>query len=478
MNVRLVLTVWLLALSGIAAADEKKPNVVFIISDDLGAQSLGCYGNDQCQTPNINGLAEKGVWFTRAYCQYPVCGPSRAALMSGMYAQSIGVTSNGAAERFTQNIGDRPTMTEHFKNRGYHTARVSKIYHMRVPGDITAGVNGPDHADSWTERHNCQGPEQWSDGEHEHLTRERLKPDPKRSIHYNLGYGGAFYVVRSTGEGAEQPDHQAAAKAVEILKQRADDNAPFFLAVGLVRPHVPLVAPATYFEKYPAEEMKLAKRVANDLADIPRAGISKNSRGSGLTSDAKKQRVLEAYYAAVTFMDAQVGKIVAAVDELGLREKTIIVFTADHGYHLGEHDLWQKMSLHDESTRIPLIISAPGVKPGESPALCQQIDIYSTLAELCGLPIPDHVQGKSIAKSLTNPKANVHKSVYCLRGRNDHLFRTEQYALIRYANGDAELYNMEIDPHQFTNLAGDPKHKATLDKLQSELDAKLAEINR
>ncbi|MEO2035097.1 MAG: sulfatase, partial [Planctomycetaceae bacterium] len=393
---------WLVALLVCGAPvcfAEGQLNVLFIISDDLGSQSLGCYGNAKCRSPNIDELAGRSMRFARTYSQYPVCGPSRAALMSGLYAQVIGVTSNGASHNFTKNLGSRPSMSQHFINHKYYAARVSKIFHMRVPGDITAGVDGPDHAASWTERFNCRAPEQWTEGRHEHLTNEKLKPDPRHEIHYRLGYGGAFYVVRGASDGAEQADHKAAVKAVEVLERRAEDRQPFFLAVGLVRPHVPLVAPASFFEYYDAGQIQLPPGVEHDWDDIPSAGISKNSPGSGLNTTSKKQRVLEAYYASVTYMDAQVGKIVSAVDRLGLRDNTIIVFTADHGYHLGEHDFWQKMSLHEESTRIPLIIHVPGKEPGESMVLSQQIDIYPTLAELCGLPVPQHVQGRSLAAS-------------------------------------------------------------------------------
>ncbi len=453
-----------------------RPNVVFIISDDLGAQSLACYGNDQCQTPNIDALGSRGLRFTRTYTQYPVCGPSRAALMSGMYAQEIGVTSNGASGKFTRNLGRKPSLSQHFINHGYYAARVSKIYHMRVPGDITAGTDGPDHAASWTERFNCQAPEQWTEGKHEHLTNERLRPDPRRQIHYGLGYGGAFYVVRDTSDGAQQADHKAAAKAVEILAERARDTKPFFLAVGMVRPHVPLVAPESFFEPCPATSLKLPRQVENDWDDIPRAGISKNSFRSGLNKHLDKQKVLEAYYASVSYMDAQVGKIVAAVDRLDLRRNTIIVFTADHGYHLGEHEFWQKMSLHEESTHIPLIIHVPGKKAGETAALSQQIDIYPTLAELCGLPLPQHIQGKSLAKLLDDPHDTVHELVYCLRGSNDHLLRTDRWALIRYGRGGVELYDMKNDPHQFTNLTADPDHQQIRAELIAKLDEKLATI--
>lgn len=465
----------LLALLGQEVRADK-PNVLFIISDDLGSQSLGCFGNQQCRSPNIDALASQGMKFERTYTQYPVCGPSRASLMSGMYAQAIGVTSNGASDKFTKNLGDRPSMAQHFKDNGYYTARVSKIYHMRVPGDITAGVDGPDHAASWTERFNCKAPEQWSEGEHSHLTKERLKPDPNRDIHYGLGYGGAFYVVKTPGDGAEQADMKASAKAIEILEQRAKDKQPFFLAVGLVRPHVPLVAPASFFEDYPAEKMNLPKQLEGDWDDIPKPGIIKNSRGSGLDTQLKKQKVLEAYYASVTFMDAQVGKMVQALDRLGLDKNTIVVFTADHGYHLGEHEFWQKMSLHEESTRIPLIVRVPGKDTATTTALSQQIDIYPTLAELCGLSIPQHIQGKSLASAWSDPATEIHDEVYTLRNRDDHLLRTDRWALIRYGNDSVELYDMQNDPQQFHNLAKDAQHAGTLKELQMRLDEKLKSI--
>ena len=199
-----------------SACGDDRPNVLFIISDDLAAGALACYGNEQCSTPHIDRLAAAGTRFTRAYCQFPVCGPSRAALMSGLYPPTIGMRGNGDSRRFTEVLGERPSMTQHFRNNGYYTARVSKIYHMRVPGDITAGVDGPDHAASWTERFNCQGPEWMTEGEHEHLTNEKLNRDPHK--HYGLGFGGAFYVVRGASDGAEQPDTQAATKAIELLE--------------------------------------------------------------------------------------------------------------------------------------------------------------------------------------------------------------------------------------------------------------------
>ena len=224
-------------ISASTSAAKDKPNVLLIISDDLTKTALGCYGNPQCKTPHIDRLASQGMQFNRAYCQFPVCGPSRAAMMSGMYAQAIGVTGNGGADYFSKNLGDRPTMSQHFKNNGYYAGRVSKIYHMRIPGDITAGVHGPDHADSWTERFSMHAPEWMSQGEHRHLSNERLRFE--KETHYSLGFGGAFYVVKGSTDGEEQPDVMATNKAIDLLQKHRDE--PFFLAVGLVRPHVPLV---------------------------------------------------------------------------------------------------------------------------------------------------------------------------------------------------------------------------------------------
>jgi len=457
----------LLALVTTAGAQKRK-NVLFLIADDLTAEALACYGNRQCKTPAIDSLAARGVRFERAYCQYPLCGPSRAALMSGMYAQAIGVVGNGMARNFTKNLGDRPSMAGVFKNAGYHTARVSKIYHMRVPGDITKGVAGPDHAASWDEAYNIKAPEWMTKGKAEHLTKEKLKFLPDK--HYALGFGGAFYVVRGEGDGTEQADVQSAGKAIELLKKL--EGKPFFLAVGFVRPHVPLVAPASYFEPYPAKDMQLAARVDDDWDDIPKLGISKNSKRIGLTEDAKKRRVLSAYYAAVAFMDAQVGRVLETLDELGLRDDTIVVFTSDHGYHLGEHDFWQKMSLHEESTRIPLIVSVPGKPASVTTSLAQQIDIYPTLAEACGLAIPEHVQGKSLVRVLDDPSVAVHEHVYCMK-RNGHLIRTQRYAYLSWRDGTSELYDMVKDPHQFRNLAGDKAHAQVVADMKQRLEATL-----
>ncbi len=333
---------------------KRPPNIVFIISDDLSANALGCYGNEQCQTPAIDRLAAEGTLFERAYCQFPVCGASRAALMSGMYCQATGLIGNGGMGKFAERMGVRPSMSQLFRQNGYTAARFSKIYHMRVPGDITAGVSGPDHAQSWDIAVNCGAPEWMSQGQTKALCNEKLNFDKEK--HYGLGFGTAFYSVQTATDGTEQADVQAASGAIEFLNDNKD--RPFFLAVGFVRPHVPLVAPQKHFTQYDVNELNLPESVDQDWNDIPEKGVSrKNSERMGLETKRAKQEILQAYYASVSFMDEQVGRILESLDELNLRDNTIVVFTSDHGYHLGEHDFWQKLSLHEESARIPLIIS-------------------------------------------------------------------------------------------------------------------------
>lgn len=451
----------------------KTKNVLLIIADDLSANALGCYGNTVCQSPNIDALAKRSLLFENAYCQFPVCGPSRAAMMSGMYCQSNGVMGNGSSSKFTATMGQRPTMSQFFKDRGYYSARVSKIYHMRVPGDITAGVDGPDHLASWTERFNCQGPEWMSRGKHEHLTNEKLNRDPEK--HYNLGFGGAFYSVKTASPtGKFQPDKLAADKAIEILN-RQKDNA-FFLAVGFVRPHVPLVAPESYFDAYPPGQMKLPKQLDKDLQDIPQAGIGKNSKKIGLTSKDKKQKVLQAYYASVTYMDHQVGRVLNELRRLRLDKETIVIFKSDHGYHLGEHEFWQKMSLHEESARIPLMISVPDMSRAvRTNSLTEAIDLYPTLAELLRSNPPPHCQGKSLVKLFTEPKHQLRSYAFSTTGKAN-LVRSPRYAYIRYRDKSEELYDMESDPSQFTNLANSPASESVVAEMRRQLDDHLAKV--
>ena len=461
----------LTATPAFSQPQQTPPNVLFIIADDLSAQALGCYGNEQVKTPNIDRLAARGFVMDRAYCQYPVCGPARAALLSGLYPQQNKVTGNSDRDILSESLGDRPTMPQYFKDNGYTSVRLGKLYHMRVPGHITAGVDGPDHPASWSMKFNFKSDEQWTPGKTEHHSGEKLKPDPDRSIHYGLGYGAAFFVVEDPTDGSAQHDVRATDKALELMDGELKDK-PFFLAVGYVRPHVPLVAPKPFYEPYLAGQMKLPEQVENDHADIPKLGITGTGKRRGMKDEMARKRTLRAYYASVSFMDAQVGRLLDALDDNGLTDNTLIVFLSDHGYHLGEHDFWQKLSLHEESARIPLIAAGPNIEPGKRwEGLVESVDIFPSMCVFAGLPIPEHCVGLDLVSAREDPRETAYTLV-----RNGHLLRTKDWAYMRYKDGSEELYDMKNDPRQFKNLAGNIEARKPLLAMRNKLDTKLEEI--
>ena len=447
-----------LCVGSVATAAERH-NVLFIVSDDLKASVLGCYGDAMCKTPNIDRLAKRGIVFDRAYCQGLMCRPSRQSFMFSQYPW------RSAKKR--ADVAKTPSMAEHFKNHGWYTARVGKIYHMRVPGDIIAGTNGLDHAASWTERFNCAGKEAHTPGAYALLNRNvfttklenrQSTGDPHRM----------FVTVKSDTDGTEQPDYKAADKAIELL--RAHQKKPFFLAVGFVRPHYPMVAPPKYFDPYPIEKIELPKKVPGDLDDIPRAGRSRRTSSTyGIDKYPDNQkRMWEGYYATVTLMDEQVGRVLAELDRLGLRESTVVVFTSDHGYHLGEHDLWQKSDLHEEVARVPLIISVPGKKPTRVESFAELVDVYPTVAQLAGLPVPKNIDGRSLLPAIDDPKAIVRDVAYSGDG-GKRAARTKDWAYMTYGARAEELYNMRNDPGQFTNLAKNEKYADVLKGFREQL---------
>jgi choline-sulfatase len=453
----------------VSAQQKKKPNILFIISDDLTATAVSSYENKACNTPNIDKLASEGIRYTRAYTQYPVCGPSRASLMSGYYptaTRTYGYVSG------RENIGpERKTWSQLFKENGYYTARVSKIFHMGVPIDIENGSNGTDDEASWTERFNSQGPEWKAGGEAELVQGNPTGTLPRKG-------GNVMTIVKAEGNDLVHSDGKTAHKAIELIKKHK--NEPFFLAVGFVRPHVPFVAPKNYFEPYPYQKILMPKKVEGDWNDIPKRGINYVTSINGqMTSDQEKKAVA-AYYASVSYMDAQVGKVLKGLKEEGLEDNTIIIFTSDHGFHLGEHSFWMKVSLHEESVRVPMIIKVPGKKPAVCNSFVELLDLYPTIAELAGLETSKHLQGKSLAKTIENPNHEVRKMAFSVsQGGKTFLLRTEKWAYIQYdedAKSGIELFDMENDPKQFTNLANKAAYAKTVSFFQKELRKKLIEV--
>lgn len=452
--------------TGTSVAAAPRFNVLFIIADDLTLNALSCYGNTVCRTPNIDRLAARGTRFTRAYCQATFCGPSRASFLSGYYPHATGVLGYVSPRKA---IGDRATWPQHFKNAGYYTARVSKIFHMGVPGGIEAGTDGEDDPASWTERFNSPGPEWKAAGVGETL---ESNPDGKKPI---VG-GNTFVVVAADGDDSVHADSKTAAQACELIV--AHRNEPFFLGVGFVRPHVPFVSPKAYHEPYPYEAMTLPEKVPGDWDDIPKLGINYKTSVNMQMDLVRQKKALAGYYAAVAYMDAQVGKVLDALSAAGLDDRTIVVFTSDHGYHLGEHDFWAKVSLHEESAQVPLIVSAPGKQPAVCRSLVEMLDLYPTVAGLCGLEVPARLQGANFAPLLDDPTGTVRDAVLCVNGKG-FLLREDRWAYIQYgedAAGGIELFDMQADPKQYVNLAGKPEHAATVESFKTKLAAKLRAV--
>ncbi len=444
-------------------ASEEPLNVLFIISDDLTDTALSCYGNEVCKTPNIDSIAARGTRFTHAYCQGTYCGPSRASFMSGYYPHAIKMLGYKSPRPM---IGDRAMWAEHFKNNGYHTARVSKIFHMGVPGGIEAGTDGADDPRCWTQRFNSKGPEWKAPG-----LGWTLEGNPDGTV--PVKGGNTFVVVEAEGDDLVHSDGRTAEKACQLIHELKD--RPFFLGVGFVRPHVPFVAPKKYYDPFDYDKMVLPPKVDGDWDDIPAAGINYKTSKNMKMNLEKQRKAVGGYYASVSYMDAQVGKVLTALKEAGLEERTIVIFTSDHGYHLGEHDFWAKVSLHDESARVPLIIAVPGKQPAVCHSLTELLDLYPSISKLCGLPVQTRLQGKDISGLLDDPSVEVRDAAFSVNGRG-FLLRSHRWAYIQYGRDGsrgAELFDMESDPHQYTNLVDSEDHAEVVAEFRRAMDAKM-----
>jgi len=442
-------------------SDSKIKNVLFLISDDLKASVLGAYGDPICETPNIDRLAQQGMVFDRVYCQGTSCAPSRRSFMHSRYQGETEIN-----------------MGKHFIDNGYFSARVGKIYHMKVPGDIIAGTDGLDIASTWIETYNSPGLEAHTVGDYACLNLNIFTTD--LSGRYSTAMPHRWFVTVSyEGDGSDQPDFKTASQTIDLIRERK--NEPFYLAAGFVRPHYPMVAPQRYFDKYPIEDIELPHVPVDDHDDIPPMGfpnVVSTKDPIGKYPDNQK-RMWAGYYATVTYMDEQVGRIIDELEFQGLRDETVIVFTSDHGYHLGEHHFWQKSNLHEESLRVPLIISAPGFRGGRSAAMVELMDIFPTVAELTGLSIPDSVQGESLVPVLNDPNHRVREAALSIDS-SGYALRTERWAYIRYNDDTEELYDMVSDPGQITNLAINPEKSSELRNWRKKLDTRLKEagLNR
>jgi len=475
-----------------AFAAEPRKNVLLLVSDDCGTR-MGTYGGPAI-TPNIDALAREGVRFDRAYCQYALCNPSRTSFLTGLRPDTTGVYDN--AKEFRKVIPDMVTLPQMFKNNGYSVARIGKLYHYGVPKEI--GTNGLDDPQSWEKVWNPRGRDCddedkiFSIGVGAGTSADKSKGKTGQILVGSGNYGGTLSWLAADGTDAEQTDGKIAAQAISFLQEKREK--PFFLAVGFFRPHTPYVSPKKYFEKYPKDQVELVPDPTADRASKPQVALSNTAIANYGMSEDTQRTAKQAYLASMTFMDAQFGLVLAELKKQGLDKNTVVVFISDHGYNLGEHGLWQKRSLYEDSARVPLIIRDPDSKTnGQSTKrVTELLDLYPTVADLCGLKPDPRAQGKSLRPLLEAPDrpwANVaYTQVDFGAANRDASFaggkqknaparkvgrsvRTERFRYTEWNGGETavELYDHDKDPKELTNVAKDPAYASFVTELKATL---------
>jgi uncharacterized sulfatase len=426
----------------------KDKNVLFIVVDDLNT-TLGCYGHPVVKTPNIDKLANMGVRFNHAYCNFAVCGPSRGSFLSGMRPESINILDNRTP--LQPLLGDKSTLPYLFKQNGYYTMSLGKIFHR--PEE--------DHNDfkAWDEIYVYKPTELGKKGEERNMTDGVLK-----WCHWQA----------AEGDDEDQPDGQNAKKAVEFIKTKREQ--PFFLAVGFHKPHDPFIAPKKYFDMYPLEDCD--PPVLPEGWEPPyKHTLPGETKTFNKFTDQDKREFLRSYYACTSFMDAQVGKIIDALKETGQLDNTLIVFFGDHGYHLGEHNWWNKVTIFEKGTNAPFIMAgnSVGKKGVVSNAMFEYIDIYPTLANLFSLQnIPEHLEGKSFANVVNDPTKPFRNEVRAVIRRGDKLGRmvkNEKFRYVEWDNGKMgrELYDQKNDPIEYRNLAEETEYSDVVSEMRTLL---------
>ena len=481
------LAFFLLALgSSLFAAS--KPNVLLICVDDL-KPLLGCYGDKIVKSPNIDRLATRGMLFEKAFCNQAVCSPSRNALLTGLRPQTLGIYE--LSTNFRKSAPDAVTLPQHFKTNGYRAEGLGKIFHV--------GHGNVNDEASWSVPH-------FSPKTISYALKENNPPESTREQALFENKKEAWKLPRGAPtENADVPDNRygdgmiadEAVKRLEAAKAKPD--APFFLAVGFLKPHLPFVAPKKYWDLYdPASfklpELKQAPEGAPEFAPTTWGELRqyKDMPESGPLTDEQTRHLIHGYHAATSYMDAQLGKVLDALDANSLAENTIIVLWGDHGWHLGDHGMWCKHTNYEQAAHIPLIVAAPSVKGGQrTQALVETVDIYPTLAELTSLPAPAKLDGRSFASVLKNPATSVRDHAIHVYPRSAGLIgraiRTQRHRLIEWKKpGEApdtailELYDYEADPAETKNLAASqPEVVASLRKLLAQHpEAKLQISNK
>jgi arylsulfatase A-like enzyme len=440
----------LLALLALPLQAADKPDVLFIAVDDLNDWTTYLGGHPQARTPNIDRLVARGMAFTNSHCAAPACNPSRAALMSGLRPWTTGIYTNGDPAQGV--LKDVQTINRHFLAQGYNTRGGGKIYH---------GYGSEGRTDTWTE---------WA-GLFPSINEHDANMNGLKNGHFDWGPVDA--------KPSDMGDYKLTDWAVNHLKTAPADK-PLFLGVGYVKPHLPWYVPKEYFDRFPLDSIQLPLVKEDDLADIPPAGV-KMARPEGdhakVLQGSQWHKAVQAYLATISFLDDQVGRLLDGLDASPRKDNTIIIWWTDHGWALGEKQHWRKFALWEETTRTSFAVVAPGVtRPGSvCTAPVDYTNLYPTLCQLTGLPLPEHVQGASLLPLLKDPKAPWNEVAVCTHGKGNHSARESRWRYIRYADGSEELYDHDKDPNEWTNLAGDfgtSEVKARLGAVFPKLEAK------
>jgi uncharacterized sulfatase len=417
--------------------------------------ALGCYGHPLVKSPNIDRLAAQVVRFDCAYCQFPLCNPSRASLLTGLRPDTTRVFN--LTYHFRTELPEVVTLPQMFMRNGYFAGRIGKIYHYGVPSDI--GTSGLDDPPSWIQVVNPRGRDKEVEMDLVNYTASR-------------GLGAAMCYLIDNGKDEQHTDGIVAAETIKMLEAHGDQ--PFFIAAGFYRPHVPWIAPQKYFDLYPLENLQLPEIPLGDRENVPAAALASCPVPHFGLNERQARECLRAYHAATTFVDAQIGKVLDALERLKLTDNTIIVLWGDNGYHLGEHGLWMKQSLFEESARDPLIIFAPGAKGnGQAcPRVVEFVDLYPTLADLAGLRPPPNLAGASLRPLLEAPNRPWNRPAFTQVQRNrfaGHSVRTERWRYTEWDDGKegAQLYDHANDPGEHHNLANDSKYAPVVAELKA-----------
>ena len=458
----------------------KKPNVLFIVCDDLNTH-VSTSGYPHIQTPAFDKLAAAGMTFRRAYCQYPVCGPSRASFLHGLYPQSTGILDNQSDIRDL-----RPgtvSLPQRFKESGYWTAAVGKVFHNQKidPGAV-----------AWNQVLRFENDElpmvtpirEKFEAEHGSIQEGKSRKQWR-----------AFYPTIAPQTRGQQPgygptgltdeqhkDGKNARQISDWLASKAYGDQPFLMACGIQKPHVPFLAPDKYFDMYPKADLQFTPASLEFWKTVPKIAQTKRYEGFGfefgVENDDLRREYMQAYHACISFIDAQIGVVLDALKQSGHWDDTIVVLTSDHGYLLGEKFMWGKVMLFETCDRVPLIIRVPksienaATTPGtSSEGLVELVDLFPTLAELCDVTPPSELQGRSLTAMLRDPAASGKEVVYTVVTRGDKLgkaIRTQRHRYTWWPTGE-ELYDLSKDPHEQTNLADSPKHSKTLETMRTKL---------